>query len=126
MLEATSAPLTTLHFRSLGLSSVQVVSIAEAFEQDTEGTNHLIASVSFSYNRDLGDLGAAALAKNMPHSLQEIGLVACGIGDIGGLALLDWIKKSPQLRMVCIEQNSFSPELSAQFRQLGHQMMMVV
>jgi hypothetical protein len=116
MVEHATAPLTSLHFRSLGLESSDTVRIAEALQLDGDSVYHAIQSLSLSYNNNLGDKGATALAKHLPHSLREIGLVDCGIGDIGGLALLEWIKKCPYLRMVCIEQNNFSIELRSKFR----------
>jgi hypothetical protein len=74
-----------------------------------------IISVSFSYNQDLGDEGANALAAHLPIDLTELGMVDCGIQDKGGLALLKWAKAAPNLRMICIENNSFSADVQKAF-----------
>lgn len=63
----------------------------------------------------IGDEGAIFLAKNLAGSIQEIGLVNCGITDKGGSEILNWIKDSPHLRMICIEENNFSSKLKLRF-----------
>ncbi|MFK7969871.1 MAG: hypothetical protein AB8F95_05860 [Bacteroidia bacterium] len=105
-----------LHLRNLDLTASDIAAIAMAMND-----NDRISSVSFSYNRSLGDHGALALMAKLPTSIVEIGLVACGIGDLGGKAILDWVKKSPHLRMVCIEQNGFSASLRSAFQQINHE-----
>jgi len=51
------------------------------------------------------------IAKKLPSSIGEIGLVDCGIGDKGGAEILNWMKKSHKLQMICIEQNNFSDKM---------------
>jgi hypothetical protein len=72
-----------------------------------------------SCNPLIGDEGARALARSLPDTLRELGLVGCGIKDTGGEAILRWAYKSSRLRMICIEQNPFSERLKAQSRQLA-------
>jgi len=48
--------------------------------------------------------------KAIPESVSEIWLVGCGIGDIAGVAILDWMKQSANLQMICMEQNNFSTD----------------
>jgi hypothetical protein len=55
------------------------------------------------------------IAKKLPHSIYEIGLVGCGIGDKGGTEVLNWMRKSYNLQMICIEQNNFSEKLKIEF-----------
>lgn len=77
----------------------------------------------------MGDLGTIALVENLPQSVVEMGLVGCGIGDEGGKALLNWMTQSPNLKMVCIENNDFSADMIKQFHELSAQkpyMMLVV
>lgn len=74
-----------------------------------------IDSISFSYNHTLGDEGAISIIHSLPPSIRELGLVDCGIGDRGGRALLDWMRKSAHLTMICTEQNEFSESLKLDF-----------
>lgn len=74
-----------------------------------------ITSISFSYNPYFGDEGVIIFVKNLPLSIQKIGLVDCGLSNKGGSALLKWIKQAPNLKMICIEQNNFSQKLKAEF-----------
>lgn len=72
-----------------------------------------------SYNPGLTAANIETLTKYFPTSLTDLGMVRCAITDIGGTALLIWSQRAAQLRMICIEQNDFSPELRANFRELG-------
>lgn len=112
-LENESSQPNTLHLRSLGLGSNDISAIASILEQEKDSS--VLTSISFSYNKQMGDLGATALAKSLPASLQEIGLVGCGIRDTGGRAILHWMKTAPHLHMICMEQNDFSNELKKEF-----------
>ena len=114
-LENTSGELSSLHFRSLSLHSNQIIAIIDLLK---EGTGNL-KSISFSYNNSVGDIGAISLAEKLPDSVSEIGLVDCNISDIGGRELLKLAKKSPNLRMLCIEENNFSEALKREFRKFG-------
>ena len=53
--------------------------------------------------------------QSMPVNVKEIGCVGCGITDVGGQAILEWMKTSSHLQMICIEQNNFSDDLKQQF-----------
>ena len=55
------------------------------------------------------------LMKNLPKSICEIGLVNCGISDIGGIEILQCMLNSPNLQMICMEQNNFSEKLKLEF-----------
>lgn len=103
--------MRSLNLRDLGLNSEDVTAIAHCFKQETGHQKTPLYSISFSYNYLLGDSGAMVLAKHLPASIREIGLVNCGIGDIGGIELMNWMRKSSNLKMICIEQNNFSAEL---------------
>lgn len=116
-LESSATPMTSFNFRSLGLSLPAIISIAAILKREKD--NEAIASISFSYNRLLGDEGAIALAQSLPDSIREVGLVDCRIGEKGGTALLDWIKEAPNLKMICIEQNHFSDALRMAFRDVS-------
>jgi hypothetical protein len=110
----------TLAFRSLQLSVAQVEVLADIIKTHREESPHALRSLSFSYN-ELGDTGAVALAEALPLHLAELGLVGCSIGDRGGAAILEWATRAKQLRMLCIENNHFSPELRRRFYDLSAQ-----
>ena len=114
-----------LSFRNLALTVSDVTSVANMLQQ--RSSSNPVRSISFSYNA-LGDEGAIAFANSFPHSITEVGLVGCAIGDTGGLAMLNWAKTSKQLRMICIEQNSFSDALKREYRQFSkeHPQILVV
>ncbi|MDB4089175.1 hypothetical protein N9544_06080 [Flavobacteriales bacterium] len=103
---------TTLHLRELNLQGNDMIVISEILNEEENN----LKSISFSYNK-IGDLGAIALAKNLPLSLHEIGLVGCGIEDTGGREILTSIKALPNIQMICMEQNNFSTALQLEFNE---------
>ena len=119
MLEKESPPMSFLALRSLDLNASNVISIASCLKQEKEDPNHLLKSISFSYNLLLGDDGAIALTEHLPDTICEIGLVNCGINDRGGMEVLNWIISLPNLQMICIEQNNFSETLRSEFRKFN-------
>lgn len=120
-LEKESSPIRTLSLRNLSLSASDVTSIANCLNPEKETDNDLIKSISFSYNSLLGDSGVIALAKNLSKNIREVGLVNCGISDIGGSEILNWMKNAPQLQMICMEQNNFSETLKSAFREFSRE-----
>ena len=112
-LENKISEVRNLNLRNLGLDEKDIVDITNIIEQEND--NIYIKSISFSYNQLIGDVGATLIAKKLPHSIDEIGLVDCGIGDKGGAEILNWMRKSQNLQMICIEQNNFSEKLKMEF-----------
>ncbi len=117
-LSATS--MNTLHLRDLELTPAAVTTIVNALKQAGEENNLPIQAISFSYNSQIGDEAAIALASHLPPSIREIGLVNCGISDTGGRAILEWMNRSPQLRMICMEENHFSAKLRQKLQAFSH------
>lgn len=76
--EIDAAKTKTLNFRSLVLKAIDVVAIAEILAQEKDDNGDFIKSISFSYNQLIGDTGATVIAKSLPSSICEIGLVDCG------------------------------------------------
>jgi Leucine-rich repeat (LRR) protein len=74
--------------------------------------------VSLSYNA-LGDEGICLLFEKLPVNIEELGLVGCEIGDVGGRAIISWLKNAKKLRMLCIEDNNFSPEIRSQIKKVS-------
>ncbi|MFK7756970.1 MAG: hypothetical protein AB8B53_08585 [Flavobacteriales bacterium] len=108
---ANSASLTSLHFRDLALQREEALLIAAVFKDMRVQDNEQLRSVSFSYNDQLTDEGAVALVDSFPSSVTELGMVGCRLTDEAGVAILNWLKRSPNIQMVCIEGNDFSVEL---------------
>ena len=115
ILESESSSTSSLHLRNLSLNSSNLHHIANCFNQADDHHNHFLKSISFSYNQMMGDSGAIVLMKNLPKSICEIGLVNCGISDIGGIEILQCMLNSPNLQMICMEQNNFSEKLKLEF-----------
>jgi phosphomevalonate kinase len=118
-IENEESPICHLNLRSLDLNSSNIVTIARLLKQNED--SNIIKSISFSYNKSLGDIGAIALSRNLSNNIQEIGLVNCGINDRGGIDLLNWINKSPKLKMICIERNNFSTQLKSEFKKFSNE-----
>jgi hypothetical protein len=114
-LEFVSNPLQSIHLRELGLAASDVVKIADLIHQSKD-IGEGIKSFSLSYNNEIGDLGCMTLTSVLPKSIVELGLVDCGITDLGGVKLLEWAKKSSKLRMMCVEQNAFTDEMRKEFK----------
>jgi hypothetical protein len=107
-LEKASLSGTKLHLRKLNLSLIQIQSIASILARSFAENDLPLTSISFSFNPKLGNEGAIALAEIFGPRIQEIGLVNCNIGDAGGAALLKWMEKAPELKMICMEHNKFT------------------
>lgn len=99
-----------LHLRSAGLDVADATNIAAAIRGST--TEQLsLRSFSSSYNPGIGELGAVALINSLPPTLSEIGMVGCSLSDESGEALLAWAQSAPSIRMICVEGNSYSPQM---------------
>lgn len=109
----------SLHLRSAGISRSDVVIIADALLSLTRDEALSLRSFSLSFNPEIGEAGALAIARSLPLTLRELGLVGCGIADRGGEALFQWAQQASRLQMICIEDNRFSQPLRAQFQALA-------
>ena len=56
----------------------------------------------------IGNDGITLIIKNLPPSIQEIGLVDCDIIDFGGLEILKYMWTAPHFQIICMEQNKLS------------------
>ena len=109
----------SLHLRSAGINGTHADIIANALLSLSQEEASSLRSFSLSFNLEIGDRGALAIARSLPLTLRELGLVGCGIGDHGGKALLQWARQASRLRMLCIEDNQFSQKMTAQFKELA-------
>jgi hypothetical protein len=100
----------SLHLRKLGLSQAELLDLIETLKDALQDDAKQLTSFSLSYNDELGDAGVSALVEHLSSDLTSLGLVGCSITDAGAVKLLDWVKSSTKLQMLCIEDNNFSPE----------------
>jgi len=110
-----------LHLRRAGLNAQQAQSIATAIQAVSSQQGFALRSFSMSFNPGVSDAGAKSLARALPLTVTEVGLVGCAIGDEGGEALLSWTKQAPELRLICIEDNRLSHSVRTKFSALGRQ-----
>lgn len=94
------------------------MNLEELFDILDQEEEYKINSISFSYN-PIGDEGAIIIAERLPDYIEEIGLVDCGIGDIGGRAILEMLNELPELDMICIEQNNLSDNLKLEYQKFS-------
>lgn len=118
-LERSNSQNTSLSLRDLGLKASEIQQLAIVIGDIGKKSEVIIDSISFSYNSLLKDEGAITLIKSLPKSLCELGLVNCGIEEVGGQALLDWVQNAPNLKMICAEDNSFSNNLKLDFKKFS-------
>jgi len=105
-----------VHLRSAWLVGHDIGLIAELMRSLERDEAQLLSSVSLSKSRKVGDVGAAQMAESLPVSLTELGLVGCGIGDSGGKAVLEWMRRTTRLDTLCIEGNQFSSNVTRDFK----------
>jgi hypothetical protein len=115
---------SSLNYRNRHLTIKEISNIIDNLVPITNGTDIVknsvgLRSISFSFNTAFSNQGAIAITKLKIPTLTQIGLVACGIKDEGGKALLEWFKTMPQLSMICVEQNEFSNALKLEFRKFS-------
>lgn len=122
LLERQAVSSNSLHLRALNLKAVEILEISDALRREKIAGNQTLKSISFSFNPQLGDDGIVYLMQSLPKSICEIGLVDCGIGDKGALAIQSWMRENPQIRMICIEQNEFSAQKRQELRKLSSEL----
>ena len=108
-----------LHLRRAGLNEADARILTRGMLSSDVRNGPFLQSFSASYNPDLGDAGAAALAEAFPKTMRELGLVGCSVGDAGGRRILEWARTAPDLRMICVEGNRFSNSMRSQFQDLA-------
>ena len=113
-LEADASQTGILNLRNFDLNPTYTVAKADILKQDKINNSDFI-HISFNYNNLIADEGVIAIVESLLLSISEIGLVDCGIGDKGGVEILNWMKKSTNLQMICAEQNNFSDTLRKEF-----------
>ncbi len=111
----------SLHLRNAELQASDAEILAKALVKLSSDNGQMLRSFSVSYNPLLGDKGTEVLVQSLPQTVSEIGFVGCEIGDVGGKALLRWARQAPRLGVICVENNRFSEETKALFRELSNE-----
>ena len=99
----------------MGLDTEAALALAQAVATGAAGA---ITSFSISYN-PVGDEGCLVLVAALPSS---IGMVGCSVSDVCAEAWLQWARspaRSPNLYMLCIEENSYSASMRARLDTSG-------
>ena len=97
-----------LNFRSLNISSLDIRFLMPRMKRDYDQKLIFPSTLSFSFNPNIGHQGLIIILKNLPQSVNSLGLVDCGLDDASCLALIDYVEGTNHLRMLCVEQNNFS------------------
>jgi hypothetical protein len=117
----TADPTFSLHLLNAELHVSDAEILAKALMKFSSDNGQMLRSFSVSYNPMLGDKGTIVLAQSLPQTVSEIGFVGCEIGDVGGKALVKWARQASRLGMICVENNTFSEETKALFRELSNE-----
>jgi hypothetical protein len=99
----------SLHLRSLNINSDDLNLLMEFLKM--KSSLLAVASFSLSYNTELGDFGIEKVMRNLPKTIRELGIVNCGITDIGAQIILDELINHPDLSLICMEQNELTDSM---------------
>ena len=109
-----SKPLSSLdynlHLCIADLVRAEATIIADAIEIRQQHNVLNLQSVSVSLNPGITELGLKRLLEALPDHTTELGLVGCGFGDKSANKIASFLRRSNKLKMVCVENNNFSPE----------------
>jgi hypothetical protein len=108
-----------LALRSAKLDSAHALALAAAIRHATQGGAFQLRGFSASYNPQIGSTGAAAIVAAMPDNLAEFGLVGCALDDVAGDAIVEFMARATKLRVICVEENTFSTAMVARITQAG-------
>lgn len=95
------------------------MALAAAIRHATQGGAFQLRGFSASYNPQIGSTGAAAIVAAMPDNLAEFGLVGCALDDVAGDAIVEFMARATALRVICVEENTFSTAMVARITQAG-------
>ena len=99
---------------SIGLSDASL--LAAAIQETHQIYKLKLNTFSVSYNTKLTEKGFHILLKSLPDDVREFGAVGCGLNDNGGRDILNFIKRSENLRLICIEGNYFSEPMKSRIK----------
>jgi len=111
----------TLNLRYGMLDSLDAKKISEALKSVYQNHNIRLTSFSVSYNPTLGQDGAKSILSSLPKNIGELGMVGCNLSDVTGSYFIEFIRKSKNLNMICIEENNFSQKMKDKILNLRQQ-----
>ena len=76
-------------------------------------------SFGVSYNPGIETGGAQALLSSLPKNVNKFGIVGCQLGDDVGESLIKFMARSRKLKMICVKDNLFSPQMRSQIALAG-------
>ena len=94
--------------RDANINQQDAILISKVLTNSNKVEQSRIELFSLSYNSKIGDYGAQNLIGALPHSVRELGLVGCSIGDQCTKALSKFIRRSNHIKIMCIENNKFN------------------
>jgi hypothetical protein len=118
ILEAETSHNIKLELRDAEFGKGDIKKICDVLSTLPKQQEFQINSFSLSYNK-ITDNDIKFLSASMPSKLEQLGLVGCSISDAGAEYLLEWLTKSTQLKLLCIEDNSFNSELKTKFKHIS-------
>jgi hypothetical protein len=117
-LEAENSHKIKLELRDAHFRKGDIKKICDVLSTLPNQQEYQINSFSLSYN-EITDNDIKHLSVSMPSNLEQLGLVGCSISDTGAEFLLEWLTKTTQLKLLCIEDNNFNNEFKVKFKNIS-------
>ena len=108
-----------LHLRSANLDLSDAQLLAKSLTSIQQQIDQALNSFSVSYNPGIETGGAQALLSSLPENVNEFGMVGCQLGDDVSESLIRFMASSINLKMICVEDNLFSPLMRSQIASAG-------
>ena len=89
--------------RDANINQQDAILISKILTDSNKVEQSKIELFSLSYNSKIGDYGTQNLIEALPHSVRELDLVGCSIGDQCTKALSKFIRRSNHIKIICIE-----------------------
>lgn len=107
-----------LVIRKADLSFEDAENIANAIYRVNQNNGPDLHTLSMSFNQDLKDEGVLAVLEKLPNTTAVIAFVECGITDIAGHVIIDFVSRNKELTGIYIEGNEFSKSMEAKFEKM--------
>ena len=101
----------SLHLRRAALDVDDAELIASAIAKVHQDKTLRLTSFSLSYNPLIKAHGVATVLSELPNHIAEFGLVGCNLDDRCENSITAFLARSKDLKMVCVEDNNFSPRV---------------
>lgn len=107
-----------LIIRRANLNILDADEISNAIKKISHQKAPLLKTISMSFNKDLKDEGIIKILNVLPTTTSTIAFVECGITDIGGQKIIDWVYNQKAIKQIYLEGNFFSKNIINQFIKL--------